>query len=81
MFVEVSLRKMKILFFGTYHSTHLEYGMKDIEYFDQVGLALDVYSNYDKFLLAGDFNVGEEENCLRDFLFHYNAKNLVKELQ
>ena len=70
---------MKLIFFGIYHSTHPEYGLKDIEYFEQVGLALDVYSNYDKFLLAGDFNVEEEENCLRDFLFHYNAKNLVKE--
>ena len=53
LFVEVKLKKMKLLFFGTYHSTH-EYGLKDIEYFEQVGLALDVYSNYDKFLLAGD---------------------------
>ena len=69
---------MKLLFFGTYHSTHPIYGLTDTKYFEQVGLALDVYSNYDEFLLAGDFNVKEEENCLRDFLFHYNAKNLVK---
>ena len=75
----INLRKMKLLFFGTYHSAHPEYGLKDIEYFEQVGLSLDVYSNYDKFLLPGDFNVEEEENCLRDFLFHYNAKNLVME--
>ena len=76
---KINIRKMKLLFFGTYHSTHPIYGLTDIKYFEQVGLALDVYSNYDKFLLVGDFNVEEEENCLRDFLFHYNAKNLVKE--
>jgi hypothetical protein len=41
-------------------------------------VVLDVDSNYDKFLLTGDFNVEEEENCLREFLFHYNPKNLIK---
>ena len=79
LFVEVNLRKMKLLFFGTYHSTHNVYGSPDIKYFEQLGLALDVYSNYDKFLLAGDFNVEEDAECLQEFLFHYNAKNLVKE--
>ena len=38
-----------------------------------------MYGNYNKSLQAGDINVEEEENCLRDFLFHYNVKNLVKE--
>ena len=42
LFVEVNLRTMKLLFFGTYHSTHPEYGLKDIESFVLVGLALDV---------------------------------------
>ena len=50
------------------------------DYFNQVGPTLDVYSNYAKFLLAGDFNVEEEESCLNHFLFEYNAKNLVKEM-
>ena len=79
LFVEVNLRKMKLLFFGTYHSTHPVHGVTDIKYFEQLGLALDVYSNYDKFLLAGDFNVEEDQDCLQEFLFHHNAKNLVKE--
>ena len=79
LFIEINLRKTKLLFFGTYHSTHHEYGLGDKDYFEQVGLALDVYSNYEKFLLAGDFNVEEEESCLREFLYEYNAKNLVKE--
>ena len=31
------------------------------------------------FLLAGDFNVQEEENSLQEFLDDFSAKNLVKE--
>ena len=73
------MRKTKLLLFGTYHSRHPDYGLSDIEYFEQIGLALDVYSNYEKFLLAGDFNIEEEEIVLKDFLYQYNAKNLVKE--
>ena len=42
-------------------------------------MALDQYNNYDKFLLAGDFNMEEEEEILREFLIEHNAKNLVKE--
>ena len=45
----------------------------------QVGLALDVYSGYEKFLLPGDFNIEEQESPLREFLYERNTKNLVKE--
>ena len=79
LFVELNLRNTKLLLIGTYHSTHPDYGTKDNDYFEQIGLALDVYCNYDKFLLAGDFNVQEEESCLQDFLHEYSAKNMVKE--
>ena len=34
LFVEVNLRKMKLLFFGTYHSTHPDYGLSDTDYFN-----------------------------------------------
>ena len=47
--------------------------------FAQIGLALDVYSNYEKFLLAGDFNVQEEDNSLKEFLDELNAKKMVKD--
>ena len=50
---------------GTYHSTHPEYGTKDTVFFEQIGLAMDVYCKYDKFLLAGDFNVQEDEGCIK----------------
>ena len=50
IFVEIYLQKTKFLVVGT-----------DTAYFEQMGFALDVYSSYDKFLLAGDFNVQEDE--------------------
>ena len=74
LFIEINLRKMKLLLFGTYHSTHPIYGTNDTVYFEQIGLALDVYNKYDKFLLAGDFNVEDTNDCLKDFLFQFNAK-------
>lgn len=79
LFIEVNLRKTKLLLFGTYHSTHPEYGLSDADYFNQIGFALDTYSNYEKFLLAGDFNIEEEHHILKDFLFEYNSKSLIKE--
>ena len=79
LFIEINLRKSKLLLFGTYHSTHPVYGLSDSDYFEQLRLALDVYSNFDRFLLAGDFNIEEKEPCLEDFLYEYNSKNLVKD--
>ena len=79
IFVEINLRKNKLLLVGTYHSTHEKYGVSDQIFFQQIGLALDVYSAYDKFLLAGDFNVKEEDDTLEEFMEDYHAKNLVKE--
>ena len=79
LFVEINLRKTKMLFFAGYRSDHITYGLSGIEFFQQIGLALDVYSNYDKFLLAGDFNMEEGEETLSEFLFEHNARNLVKD--
>ena len=43
-------------------------------------MLVDKYSkNYDKFMLVGDFNAEESEPCLSQFLYEYNAKNIVKE--
>ena len=77
--VPLGLRKNKFLLVGTYHSKHPVYGTNDYDYFEQIGFALDVYSNYDKFLLAGDFNVQIGENSIDDFLDEYGGKNLVKD--
>ena len=34
--------------------------------------------SYDKFLLIGDFNAEDTEPCLSQFLYQYDAKNIVK---
>ena len=64
---------------GTYHSKHVVHGTSDTQFFEQIGLALDVYSGYDKFLIAGDFNVQVGEPPRDDFLDDFGAKDLVKE--
>ena len=79
LFLEINLRKSKLLFGGMYHSRHEVYGTSDVEFFEQIGFALDTYSNYDKFLLAGDFNVQVGESSIDDFLDACGAKNLVKD--
>ena len=82
LFVELNLRKTKILFFGGYRSEDATYGLSKSDFFEQLGFALDVYSNYEKFLFAGDFNTDPEtdkNSAVRDFLFGYSASNLVKE--
>ena len=63
VFIEINLRKNKLLLIGTYHSTHHHYGTN--YFFEQIGFTLDVYSNYEEFLLAGDFNVQEEDDPLK----------------
>ena len=52
----------------------------DQYFFVNIGKALDKYSkHYDKFMIVGDFNANESEPCLSQFLYEYNAKNIVKE--
>ena len=79
LFVEINLRKTKVLFFGGYRSEHQTYGLTKDDFLEQLGFALDKYCNYDKVLIAGDFNIDAEEDTLQDFLFEQNIKNLVRE--
>ena len=58
---------------------HQSYGLSKDDFLEQLGFALDKYSNYDKMLIAGDFNIDDDEETLQDFLFEQNIKNLVKE--
>ena len=75
IFLEINLRKTKWLLFGTYHRPK----QNDLYFFDCVSNALDSYlMTYDKFILAGDFNVQEDEQVIAEFLDKYNANNLVK---
>ena len=79
IFVEINLRKNKFLLVGVYNSTSPEFGTSDTVFFEQIGFTLDIYSGYDKFLLAGDLNVQEGDDTLDDFMDEFHAKNLVKE--
>ena len=64
-----------MLLFGTYHRPK----QNDAYFFDRVSEAMDVHlTRYDKFVLAGDFNIQENEKDTSDFLDKYNAINLVK---
>ena len=45
IFIEINLRKNKLLLVGTYHSKSQKYGVADEVYFKQIGLALDIYSS------------------------------------
>ena len=59
IFVELNFRKVKWLLFGTYHPPN----QNNKYFFENLGTALDVYiGKYDKFVLAGDFNIEEKEN-------------------
>ena len=80
LFIEINLRKIKLLLVGTYHSKHAVHGTSDTEFFEQIGLALNIYLGYDKFLIAGDFNVQVGEPLIDEFLDDFGAKNLVNDL-
>ena len=78
MFIEINRGKRKLLLFGSYHPPTNKSG--DEYYFKCVERALDIYnSNYDNFILLGDFNCEDTETSLSNFLHQYDAKNLVKE--
>ena len=47
--------------------------------FEQLDKALDIYSNYEKVLLTGDFNSEITEPCIDSFLYQYDMTSLVKE--
>ena len=81
LFIEVNLRKMKILLVAVYNSPTPKYRKPDDKFFQQIGHALDVYSGYDKFILAGDLNINAlcGNEALDDFMDEFHAKNLVKD--
>ena len=76
IFVEINLRNIKWLLFGTYHPP----SQFDQYYFENLSKALDIYSeHYEKFILTGDFNAEDKEPILNNFLYQYDAKNIVKD--
>ena len=76
IFIELNLRKHKWLLCATYHPPN----QKDDYFFNHMGKAIDVYhQTYDKFFLIGDFNAEDTEPWFLQFLFEYDAKNIVSE--
>ena len=76
IFIELNLKNNKWLLFGTYHppSQNSNY------YFSEIGRALDLYkSNYERFILVGDFNKEDTENDIHDFMLEHDLNNIVKE--
>ena len=49
-------------------------------FFDSLDKALDVYCNYEKVVLVGNFNAKIGETCLDNFLFQRELESLNKEL-
>ena len=62
------------LLFGTYELL----SHSDSYYFNNIGKALDLYSQHDKKLLVGDFNT-EVSDVLSTFLCQHDLENFVKD--
>ena len=77
IFIELNLRKNKILLFGGYNPKK-EY----ISHFlSSIGDNLDVYlGDYDNYLLIGDFNSEITERAMSDFCETYNLSNLIRDV-
>ena len=76
MFIEINLRKKKILLFCGYNPKK---GLIS-EFTNSVGRGIDSYSSkYENLLLIGDFNSEPTEPAMDEFCELYNLTNLVKE--
>ena len=76
IFIDINLRKTKWLLFDEYRPPRqqAEYFVKHANY------ALETYGQtFDKFLLAGDFNIEDANPIMSKFLFKNDSKNLVKQ--
>ena len=75
LFIEINLRKVKWLLFGTYHLHQ-----QQDHFLKQVNFALDTCREiYDNFILVGDFNLNESDPAMSVFLYKNDSKNLVQE--
>ena len=60
---------------GAYHPP----SQSNSYFFEHLDKALDIYSNYEKVLLTGDFNSEITEPCMDSFLYQHDMTSLVKE--
>ena len=76
LFIELNIRKGKWLVVGCYHPP----SQNNNYYFCSLSKVLDsLNSNYEKFLLIGDFNSEDHEIEISRFLNNHKTKNIVKE--
>ena len=76
LFIEINIRKTKWLIVGCYHPP----SQNNNYFFYNLSKALDsLNSNYEKFLLVGDFNSEDHETEITNFLNNHEAKNIVKQ--
>ena len=68
IFLEINFRKSKWLLCSTYHPP----SQSNQYYFDNIDKALDVYCQYEKVVLVGDFNAQIGEKYFLDFYFNMN---------
>ena len=78
LFVELNFRKSKWLLMGAYHPP----SQSNSYFFEHLDKALDIYSNYEKVLLTGDFNSEIAEPCMDSFLYqpHLSKKKRFKSM-
>ena len=76
LFIELNIRNTKWLIVGCYHPP----SQNDNYFFYNPSKALDsLNSNYEQFLLVGDFNSEDHETEITNLLNNYEAKNIVKQ--
>ena len=75
LFIELNLRKRKWLLLGRYHPP----SQSDQYYFNNLDKSLDIYSNYEKTLLVGDFNEQATDHYLSLFPYQHDLSSMVKE--
>ena len=68
-------RQSKWLLMGAYHPP----SQSDCYFFEHLDKALDIYSNYEKVLITGDFNSEIPEPYMDFFLYQHGMTSLVKE--
>ena len=73
--IKQNLRKVPWLLFGTYHPP----SQKDSYYFNNLDKALDLYSDYDKKLSVGDFNIEVSGNVLSTILYQHDLEEIAKD--
>ena len=74
-YIELSFRKCKWLLLGAHHHS----SQSDQYYFYDLDKSINTYSNYEKNLLARDFNSQMVDHYFGSFLYQHELSSIVKE--